>query len=136
MARADGFGEFVQHRYTHLLRLAFLVTGGSRDEAEELVQATLAAQLPRWDAVDDPLSRLRGAILARYLGGLRLRLRELRAGATTQTPVPEDAWSAVRALPSRARTALVTRYWSCRSWRPRTRWAGRRRACGAGPSTV
>jgi RNA polymerase sigma-70 factor (sigma-E family) len=111
--------EFVQNRYTELLRTAFLLTGSSH-EAEDLVQSALLRVMRRWERIDDPLPYVRRAILNLYLNSLRGRARELVTGLLPEQPVRDAAdqvaqrstlWPALRALPRRARAVIVLRYW-------------------------
>ena len=78
--------EFVQGRYSDLLRTAFLLAG-SLPEAEDLVQTTLLRAMRRWDGIDDPLPYLRRTIVNLYLNGLRRRTRELLTGLPPEKPV-------------------------------------------------
>lgn len=111
--------EFVQSRYTDLLRTAFLLTGSSH-EAEDLVQGALLRVMRHWDGIDDPLPYLRRTIVNLYLNGLRRRTRELVTGllpdravrdATDRVADRSALWPALRALPPRARAVIVMRYW-------------------------
>jgi RNA polymerase sigma-70 factor (sigma-E family) len=111
--------EFVQARYTELLRTAFLLTG-STHEAEDLVQSALLRMMRRWDRIDDPLPYARRTIANLYVNSLRRRTRELVTAllpepAARETPdrIAERSalWPALRALPARMRTVIVLRYW-------------------------
>jgi len=52
------FRQFVDTRYTDLLRLAYALTG-SAHEAEDLVQGALVKVMRRWRRVEDPMAYLR-----------------------------------------------------------------------------
>ena len=114
-----GLREFVQARYTDLLRTAYLLTGSSH-EAEDLVQSALLRMMGRWARIDDPLAYARRTIMNLYLNGLRRRRRELVTALLPERAVREGAdrvadrsalWPALRALPPRARAVIVARYW-------------------------
>jgi len=114
-----GLREFVQARYTDLLRTAYLLTGSSH-EAEDLVQSALVRMMGRWARIDDPLAYARRTIMNLYLNGLRRRRRELVTALLPERAVREGAdrvadrsalWPALRALPPRARAVIVARYW-------------------------
>jgi RNA polymerase sigma-70 factor (sigma-E family) len=111
--------EFVQSRYTELLRTAYLLTGSSH-EAEDLVQTALLRSMRRWERIDDPLPYVRRAIVNLYLNSLRRRARELVTGLLPDRPVRDATdrvaerstlWPALRALPRRTRAVIVLRYW-------------------------
>jgi RNA polymerase sigma-70 factor (sigma-E family) len=113
------FREFVESRYTHLLRTAFLLTGSSH-AAEDLVQDALLRVMRAWARVDDPVAYARRTILNLYLNGLRRRTRELLTGLLPERAVRETTdqvaersvlWPALQALPPRTRAVIVLRYW-------------------------
>ncbi|GIJ22459.1 SigE family RNA polymerase sigma factor [Micromonospora lutea] len=121
----DGFREFVEIRYTDLIRTAYLLTG-SRHAAEDLVQIALMRAMRRWRQVDEPMAYVR-----RIMVNERTRLwrrfgsREFLAGVTGawQTPTGpsrdladdivarDEVLAALHRLPPRMRAVLVLRYW-------------------------
>ncbi|MFF5214543.1 SigE family RNA polymerase sigma factor [Micromonospora sp. NPDC000442] len=121
----DGFREFVEIRYTDLIRTAYLLTG-SRHAAEDLVQIALMRAMRRWRQVDEPMAYVR-----RIMVNERTRLwrrfgsREFLAGVTgswrSQTEpgrdiahdvaVRDEVLAALHHLPPRMRAVLVLRYW-------------------------
>jgi RNA polymerase sigma-70 factor (sigma-E family) len=111
--------DFVQARYTDLLRTAYLLAGSSH-EAEDLVQSALLRMTGRWERIDDPLAYARRTIVNLYLNGLRRRRRELVTALLPERGVREGTdrvadrsalWPALRALPPRTRAVIVARYW-------------------------
>jgi RNA polymerase sigma-70 factor (sigma-E family) len=111
--------DFVHSRYTHLVYLAYLLTGSTHD-AEDLVQSALLRMLRRWERVEDPLNYARRTIMNLYLSGLRRRGREVLTALLPERPGPEGLdrivqrgtlWPALRALPARTRAVIVARFW-------------------------
>jgi RNA polymerase sigma-70 factor (sigma-E family) len=111
--------EFVQSRYTDLLRTAFLLTGSSH-EAEDLVQGALLRVMRHWDGIDDPLPYVRRTIVNLYLNSLRRRTRELVTGllperaerdSTDRIAERSALWPALRELAPKTRAVIVLRYW-------------------------
>jgi len=115
------FTDFVRTRQVALIRFAWLGSGGSRAQAEDLVQEALTRLYGRWSRVDDPEAYTRTTIA-------RLNIsvwRKLRRERLHDTPVERAAMDerlealgpdaalvrAVRALPARQRLAIVLRYW-------------------------
>ncbi|MEW2556273.1 SigE family RNA polymerase sigma factor [Streptomyces zhihengii] len=118
----DRFREFVESRWSALLRLANLLTGGDRHEAEDLVQSALMKALGRWSHIDDPEGYVRKVMYRHQIS--RWRLRRPHREATFAAP-PEDAGAgdatadadlriavgrALVRLTPRQRTMLVLRY--------------------------
>jgi RNA polymerase sigma-70 factor (sigma-E family) len=113
------FTMFVRARQTQLLRFAWFVASGSDTAAEDLVQEALTRLYGRWTQVDDPEAYARVTIIRLNVS----RWRKLRREVLTPwhvdriSPVPESGdWedrltSAVLALPTRQRMALVLRFW-------------------------
>jgi RNA polymerase sigma-70 factor (sigma-E family) len=116
----DGFREFVELRYTELLRTAFLLTGRV-EAAEDLVQTALLSVMRRWDQIAEPMPYLR-RIMVNQRTSLwrRIGSRELLVGVLPERPRPDGASavaerdelvSALGKLPPRMRAVLVLRYW-------------------------
>lgn len=83
---ADEFASFVRSHSRSLYGTAFMLTG-SADEAEELLQDTLAAMFPKWSTVavtEAPVAYVRRALINRFVSGRR------RAAAHPQTPWEVD----------------------------------------------
>lgn len=119
-------GEFAAFVGTHsraLFGTAFLLTG-NRDDAEELLQDTLARLYPKWSSVaaaDSPVAYVRRSLANRFVSGTRSPAQRLRA--TWEIPdEPSDVdiartvtdrrllWQLLGELPERQRAALVLRY--------------------------
>jgi RNA polymerase sigma-70 factor (sigma-E family) len=115
-----GFQEFVEIRYTQLLRTAYLLTG-SRDAAEDLVQAALFTTMRRWGTVTDPMAYVRRAMVNhRTSVWRRIGSRELLTNTPPERSTPDGAagraerdelLTALGTLPMRMRAVLVLRYW-------------------------
>ncbi|MFE1437399.1 SigE family RNA polymerase sigma factor [Streptomyces sp. NPDC058739] len=118
----ESFRDFVDTRWSTLLRLANLLTGGDRHEAEDVVQIALMKALGRWRHIDDPESYVRKVMYRHQIS--RWRLRRPHREATFAGP-PEflgvaDGTSdadlriivaqALARLTPRQRTMLVLRY--------------------------
>ncbi|MGC9539588.1 SigE family RNA polymerase sigma factor [Streptomyces sp. UG1] len=118
----ERFRDFVDARWSALLRLANLLTGGDRHEAEDLVQIALMKALGRWRHIDDPEGYVRKVMYRHQIS--RWRLRRPHREATFAVP-PEDAGvsdgtsaadlriavgQALARLTPRQRTMLVLRY--------------------------
>jgi RNA polymerase sigma factor (sigma-70 family) len=126
LAAEDAFAEFVHGRSGHLLKLALLLTGQNRADAEDLLQLALErayrrrALLARGVSPEPYVRRvLVNASIDRWR---RLRRRKEapldRAGA--DLAVPDHAGPiadrdvllrSLAALPPRQRAVLVLRYW-------------------------
>jgi RNA polymerase sigma-70 factor (sigma-E family) len=107
------------------LRLAYLLTGGDRPAAEDLLQEAFVRCVGRFrhlrvpDAFD---AYLRRAIVNLHTSGLR-RTKLERAHAARERGAParvstmpdvagrQDVWRMVQELPARQRAALVLRYY-------------------------
>lgn len=117
----DDFREFVQLRYTALLRTAYLLCG-SRDGAEDLLQTALATALPKWRRMENPEGYLRRTMVNCLANRWRLPIREIvtavlpdRAWHDRGIEDRDELWSALGRLPVRMRAVLVLRYWEDRS---------------------
>jgi RNA polymerase sigma-70 factor (sigma-E family) len=122
-----GFEDFVQARWTTLVRYAYALTG-DRGAAEDVVQTVLAATWGRWSSIrsDRPEAYVRTAI-ARGVVSRRRRLgrrpAERPAGDDLplgRVPTPDGAdgralraalWSELAGLPPRMRAVVVLRLW-------------------------
>jgi len=115
----EDFRQFVQLRYTDLLRLAYALTG-SAHEAEDLVQSALLKVMRRWRRVEDPMPYLRRSMInQRASVWRRFAAREVVTATPPDRPV-RDATDAVddrqavrtalRGLPPRMRAAVALRY--------------------------
>jgi RNA polymerase sigma-70 factor (sigma-E family) len=120
MAASDtDFRQFVDMRYTDLLRLAYALTG-SAHEAEDLVQGALVKVMRRWGRVDDPMAYLRRVMInQRTSGWRRFGAREVVTAAPPDRPVGDGTatvddrlavLAALRRLPPRMRAVVALRY--------------------------
>ncbi|MCQ4213950.1 SigE family RNA polymerase sigma factor [Streptomyces longispororuber] len=118
----ERFRDFVDVRWSALLRLANLLTGGDRHEAEDLVQIALMKALGRWRHIEDPEGYVRKVMYRHQVS--RWRLRRPHREATFAVP-PENfgaadgtsaadlritVGQALARLTPRQRTVLVLRY--------------------------
>jgi RNA polymerase sigma-70 factor (sigma-E family) len=117
------FTDFVTHRAAALLRTAFLLCGGDRGAAEDLLQDVLERAYPRWRRIrGSPEPYLRAALANAAANRWRSRARRVRevplddAEPPTrpgheQRVVDEDTVvRALRELPPRMRVVLVLRF--------------------------
>lgn len=122
MDEAD-FTDFVTHRSAALLRTAFLLCGGDRAAAEDLLQDVLERAFPKWRRIKGPPEPyLRAALANTAANRWRSRSRRVReVPLHDQTPpswpgpehqvVEEDrVVRALEALPPRMRAVLVLRF--------------------------
>jgi RNA polymerase sigma-70 factor (sigma-E family) len=119
----DDFINFVSHRSSELLRTAYLLCGGNRSAAEDLLQDVLERAYPRWHRIQGPPEPYLRAALAN-LAANRWRRKSRRVVETPiddgiQPPVAArdteivDRDQVVRALgtlPPRMRAVLVLRF--------------------------
>jgi len=125
MARDDaGFHDFVEARWTSLVRYAYVLTGDV-GEAEDVVQSALESTWRRWSSVrtDRPEVYVRTAVARQVISRHRWRSRrpkERPAGdALPEGPVaaPDDhalrdlVWREMQDLPPRMRAVVVLRLW-------------------------
>ncbi|NGN66664.1 SigE family RNA polymerase sigma factor [Streptomyces sp. A7024] len=121
-ADQESFHDFVAARWGSLLRLAILLTGGDRHEAEDLVQAALLKAFGRWRHIEEPEAYVRKAMYRHQVSRWRL-LRPQREitvavppeGAPTADGAPAadlrlTVRTALARLTPRQRTVLVLRY--------------------------
>jgi RNA polymerase sigma-70 factor (sigma-E family) len=122
MDEAD-FTDFVTHRSAALLRTAFLLCGGDRNAAEDLLQDVLERAFPKWRRIKGrPEPYLRAALANTAANRWRSRSRRVHeVPLHDQTPpalpgpeqqvVEEDrVVRALEALPPRMRAVLVLRF--------------------------
>jgi RNA polymerase sigma-70 factor (sigma-E family) len=117
--RDAAFVRFVRSRQAVLYRFAWLLTGGSHADAQDLVQEALVGVYRRWHLIDDPEPYARTAIVRLNISTWRRLRREVLTTNRLDTVVPDlDAagvdgglLAAVLALPPRQRAAVVMRYW-------------------------
>jgi len=122
MNEAD-FTDFVTHRAPALLRTAFLLCGGDRGAAEDLLQEVLERVYPRWHRIKDKpeayvRASLANAAANRWRGRSR-RVREVpfdaatditRSGHEEHVVDHDRVVRALRELPPRMRAVLVLRF--------------------------
>jgi len=117
------FEAFAAARWSHLVRIAYLLTG-DHHEAEDLVQLTLAKAFPGWAAIsrlDEPDAYIHRALINNNRS--RYRRRRVRQLLTSRLPEPmqQDGGQTVEqrslllqalaGLPPRQRAVVVLRYW-------------------------
>jgi RNA polymerase sigma-70 factor (sigma-E family) len=116
------FGEYVRSRGASLLRAAHALTG-NRDDAEDLVQATLVKAYQSWDSVEDPAAvdtYVRRVMINTHISvWRRQRVDEYptdqvpdsaTADATDDSDLQDLVQRALDRLPRRMRAAVVLRY--------------------------
>jgi RNA polymerase sigma-70 factor (sigma-E family) len=122
MDEAD-FTDFVTHRAPALLRTAFLLCGGDRGAAEDLLQGVLERAYPRWRRIKDkPEPYLRAALANAAANRWRARSRRVnevpldqatdptRTGHEQQIVDHDQVVRALGQLPARMRAVLVLRF--------------------------
>lgn len=115
-----GFREFVEVRYTDLLRTAYLLTG-SRDAAEDLVQSALLTTMRHWRGIAEPMAYVRRVMVNQRTSlWRRVGSREVLTDVLPERATPDGAagradrdelLAALNRLPVRMRAVLVLRYW-------------------------
>lgn len=122
--RADAFDRFVTARWSALLHLAHLLTGGDRHRAEDLLQEALVKLWFAWPRVAEqaPEAYVRRVLTRAAARSARRRwwgerpveqLPELPEAGDVATAVEERTRleSALALLPVRQRAAVVLRYY-------------------------
>ena len=122
--RADGFDEFVAARWSALLHVARLLTGGDRQRAEDLVQESLVKLWFAWPKVAEqaPEAYVRQVLVRRAERAASRRWwGERPVGELPDRPGPGDVSAAVAErsrleaalalLTPRQRAAVVLRYY-------------------------
>ncbi len=113
-----GFGEYVAARQAGLLRTAYLLTG-HRQDAEDLVQATLVKVVPHWRRLHgDPDGYVRTVMVRESVSRWRRRRWREVVGATAPEPVADlpssdarvDLQRALAALAPKQRAVVVLRF--------------------------
>ncbi len=118
-----GFEEFVSTRSPALLRTAYLLCGGDRGAAEDLLQDVLERVYPKWRRISgDPEAYIRAALANAAANRWRRRSRRvaevpLAGEAAPTVPGPEQGVAnndlvvrALGSLPARMRAVLVLRF--------------------------
>ncbi|WP_354637556.1 SigE family RNA polymerase sigma factor [Kitasatospora camelliae] len=120
------FPAFVASRGKHLLRTAFLLTGGDAHLAEDLVQEALGRVFVKWRRIsrlDNPSSYAQTVLVNAFLSHRRRRSSTERVtDSFTEIAVdgPDPALrltllQALAELPAQDRAVLVLRFWEDRS---------------------
>jgi RNA polymerase sigma-70 factor (sigma-E family) len=115
------FAEFVVARSPALMRLAYLLTGGDQQSAEDLVQVALVKAAARWRTIDDPDSYVRRVMYHQQVSWWRLKWRrsETQVASPPEKPRDDDTAAvdlkitvrrAMARLTARQRTVLVLRF--------------------------
>jgi RNA polymerase sigma-70 factor (sigma-E family) len=106
------FVDMYRSRWAPMVRLARLLTAAD-PAAEELVQDAFLRVRTRWDAIENPSSYLRAAVVNACRNHQRHRLIERRqipaAGMSDDSHF--ELRGALQALPVRQRSAVVLRYY-------------------------
>lgn len=113
--------DFVAANGQSLIRFAFLLCGGERAVAEDLVYGVLGRLTARgFGDLDDPISYVRRSIVnqhrsnGRSAASQRRLIGRLGAVETEPAPAPEDRlaiFGALSALSRRERAAIILRYY-------------------------
>ncbi|MEV5750974.1 SigE family RNA polymerase sigma factor [Actinoallomurus sp. NPDC052308] len=115
------FHEFVVARSPALMRLAYLLTGGDQQSAEDLLQVALVKTAARWRTVDDPDAYVRRVMYHQQVSWWRLRWRrrETQVALPPETARDDDTAAvdlklsvrrAMARLTARQRAVLVLRF--------------------------
>lgn len=119
MSGSDGqprdVGECYRDQWVPLVRLAYLMCG-SRDGAEDLVQAVFMSAHQRWHTIDNHAAYLRRAVVNRAKDGQRQDARRRSAfvptePAVTHTPEIDETWAVIQRMPSQRRAVVVLHYY-------------------------
>ena len=105
--------ETFREQRTALVRLAFLMCG-SREQAEDLVQAAFASAQERIDGIENLPAYLRRTIVNQAKDAQRrqFRLRRILADdPVTGQPERDETWTVIRSLPAQQRTVIVLHYY-------------------------
>ncbi|WP_406298555.1 SigE family RNA polymerase sigma factor [Embleya sp. NBC_00888] len=117
------FRDFMSSRWSHLLRTAFLLTGGNHHDAEDLAQSTLARVYAKWERVRHS-ENIDGYVRQIMVNVHTDRHRRRRVREWITARVPDVATSdrtgrladrdvlltALARLPARQRAAVVLSY--------------------------
>jgi RNA polymerase sigma-70 factor (sigma-E family) len=113
----DGFDALYREQAPRLVRLAFLLTGGS-GAAEELVQDAFLQVHQRWETIEHPAAYLRTTVVHGAASHRRRRVLELAKGYERRSEAvdgmaepADDLRAALARLPDRQRAAVVLRYY-------------------------
>lgn len=113
-AAPAGFAECYRSTRAELVRLGLLLSG-SRDAAEDAVQAVFADVQGRWSRIEEPRSYLRRAVINRVKDAQRrtIRRRSVTAVPDVVTGIPEvdETWRVVCRLPRHQRDVVVLRFY-------------------------
>ncbi|MGV9270317.1 SigE family RNA polymerase sigma factor [Kitasatospora sp. NPDC003701] len=120
------FPDFVASRGRHLLRTAFLLTGGDAHLAEDLVQEALGRIFVKWRRIarlDNPSGYAQTVLVNTFLSHRRRRSSSERVVDAVPEIAVDDPDPALRLtllralgeLPAQDRAVLVLRFWEDRS---------------------
>ncbi|GAA0347434.1 SigE family RNA polymerase sigma factor [Actinoallomurus spadix] len=115
------FHEFVVARSPALMRLAYLLTGGDQQTAEDLLQVALVKTAARWRTIEDPDAYVRRVMYHQQVSWWRLRWprRETQVATLPETARDDDTAvvdlritvrRAMARLTARQRAVLILRY--------------------------
>ncbi|GAA2279936.1 MULTISPECIES: SigE family RNA polymerase sigma factor [Kitasatospora] len=125
-AQPPDFREFAASRGRHLLRTAYLLTGGDAHLAEDLVQEALGRIYGRWRKIarlGNPAGYAQTVLVNTFLSHRRRRASSERVTDTFDEVAVSDPDPSLRltllralsALPPQDRAVLVLRFWEDRS---------------------
>lgn len=119
----EAFASYMAARGTHLIRLAYLLTG-DRETANDLVQTVLTRAMTSWARIgkmDDVEAYLRRSLVNARTSSWRKNHREVPVGPNFLMDERPEVWPAdpdlleldvaLRGLPYRQRAAVVLRYY-------------------------
>ncbi|MER5638752.1 SigE family RNA polymerase sigma factor [Kitasatospora sp. NPDC002227] len=120
------FREFAAARGRHLVRTAYLLTGGDGHLAEDLAQEALGRVYDRWrriSAMENPAGYAQTVLVNAFMSYRRKRsntehVTDTFTDAAAHDPDPALRVTLLRALgrlPARDRAVLVLRFWEDRS---------------------
>jgi RNA polymerase sigma-70 factor (sigma-E family) len=87
-AAEEEFREFVSLRSADLMRRAYVIVGGDRDAAKDLLQAAMVKLIAHWSSVNDPMAFVRTVMYRQQISWWRRGWHQFE---TTVPALPESA---------------------------------------------